>query len=273
MADHIVAPAPWNLKARSWQFLVESTETKSANFPAGWACSWQAETLAEGGEYIGGPAVVVLVRYSDTPVGPYDELGYSPGRFRYADGTVGFRTTIMLVSSQASTLNGRRNWNIPSQYLQCLEQLQKFNDGIEQVASFQYKSLSNGSWSLSVSEVGEESTPFFNVTVNPIPFISKIPIPFNSGLFGSMFSYAQPPLPQGPLPEEVGTDKWAFFKPNTTGWLHLVNIIPEIVSKDEKRKKVVGNGINFPAVVPKGFGMCLEDMVIELGPSSWKDRV
>ncbi|THU98686.1 hypothetical protein K435DRAFT_964800 [Dendrothele bispora CBS 962.96] len=260
MSGSIVAPAPWNIKARSWQFLVEASEPKKANFPAGWACSWQADALAAGGEFIGGPALVILVQYSDTPVGPYDELGYSPGRFRYADGTVGFRTTIMFVSSKDSVWNGRKNWNIP-----------------KQVASFNYKHSPNGSWSLSVSQPdSKSSTPFFNVTVNPIPILSRIPIPFNSKLFGSMFSYVQPPLPQGPLPEEAGTEKWAVFSPTTTGWIHLVNVVPELTSKSEKngkQEKVAGDAISFPAVKPKGLGMVMENMEIDLGPSVWKDSV
>ncbi|KAF5345037.1 hypothetical protein D9758_010407 [Tetrapyrgos nigripes] len=228
MTKFIDAPAPWRLKARSWQFMV-SSGSKVDSFPAGWAAPWQADELAAGGEFIDGPALVVLVQYSDTPVGRYDELGFAPGR---------------------------RNWNIP-----------------KQVATFNYESLPNGSWSLSVSQVGQESNPFFHVTVNQIPVISKVPIPLSTKWFSNMFSYAQPPLPQGPLPEETGTDKWAFFQPTTIGWLHLVDIVPELKAKNEKERKVVGDGVFFPAVVPKGVGMYLGDMQIDLGPSTWKESI
>ncbi|KAE9390905.1 hypothetical protein BT96DRAFT_1024344 [Gymnopus androsaceus JB14] len=255
MSNFVVAPPPWQLKARTWQFTV-SSGSKDASFPAGWAAPWQADALAAGGEFIGGPAVVVLVQYSSTPVGRYDELGFAPGRWKYADGSVGFRTSIMLVSSKDSTWNGRRNWNIP-----------------KQVASFKYENLRDGSWALSVSQIGHESDPFFHVTVNPIPIISRISIPINSRWFGTMFSYAQPPLPRGPNPEEIGTDKWAFFKPTMTGWINLMNIVPEMNAKDGKGRKVVGDGVSFPAVVPNGVGFYLEDMQTELGPSTWKDDV
>ncbi|KAF9058393.1 hypothetical protein BDP27DRAFT_1428701 [Rhodocollybia butyracea] len=272
MSDFIVAPAPWHLKARTWVFAVSSEAgSKDANnLPAGWAAPWQADALAAGGEFIGGPAVVMLVQYSDTPVGRYDELGYFPGRWRYADGSIGFRMSIMLVSSKDSTWNGRRNWNIP-----------------KQVASFKYESLSNGSWSLSVSQISHDhslSDPLFQVTINPISLISRLPIPFNSRWFGKILSFAQPPLPQGSQPEEIGTEKtddklWAFFKPKMSGWMYLMKVVPEMnrenitipTGEAKGSRKVVGDGVSFPAVVPTGLGVYVEDMQIELGPAIWKD--
>lgn len=51
--------SPWDLKARSWIFAL-SPLSKQANFPAGWAAPYQAEALAGGGEFIGGPGMIMV---------------------------------------------------------------------------------------------------------------------------------------------------------------------------------------------------------------------
>ena len=76
---------------------------------------WTSE--AEAGKHTGGWGYVQIIRYSDTPVGPYDELCIIPGAFQ-APETVGckgnhLRITGIWVSQEATLLNGRRSWNIP----------------------------------------------------------------------------------------------------------------------------------------------------------------
>ena len=63
-----------------------------------------------------------IVRYTETPVGPYDELLILPGYFNGV-GTAGekrkdLRITGIWVSQEATLMNGRRNWNIPKQVKQ-----------------------------------------------------------------------------------------------------------------------------------------------------------
>ena len=58
-----------------------------------------------------------IIRYSDTPVGSYDELAILPGYFNGV-GAAGtqrkdLRITGIWVSQEATLVNGRRNWNIP----------------------------------------------------------------------------------------------------------------------------------------------------------------
>ncbi len=58
-----------------------------------------------------------IIRYSDTPVGTYDELALLPGYFNGV-GPEGkkrkdLRVTGIWVSQEATLMNGRRNWNIP----------------------------------------------------------------------------------------------------------------------------------------------------------------
>lgn len=58
-----------------------------------------------------------IIRYSDTPVGTYDELALIPGYFNGV-GPEGrkrkdLRVTGIWVSQETTLMNGRRNWNIP----------------------------------------------------------------------------------------------------------------------------------------------------------------
>jgi acetoacetate decarboxylase len=63
----------------------------------------------------GGLGVLAVVRYADSDVGPYDELLWlAPWGLR--DGARRAHTvTRIFVSSEASCINGRRNWGIPKQ--------------------------------------------------------------------------------------------------------------------------------------------------------------
>ncbi|KAK0454044.1 uncharacterized protein EV420DRAFT_616836 [Desarmillaria tabescens] len=244
------APAPWDLKARSWTFVL-SPLSKQANFPAGWAAPYQAEALAGSGEFIGGPGMIMVVSYTETPVGPYDEVIYMPGRWKYADGTTGARITRIYVSTAASMENGRRNWNIP-----------------KQVASFSFtEDPTTSAWSLTVSPLDNPSTPFFKVSVGRIPLLSSFRIPFTSKILGSLNTIVQPPLPQGSLPEEVGTEKGAVFTPLMKQMVRFTKM------KGEFEDGKVGDGIGFPAVVPWGLAYQMEDVVMDFVVPEWRDEL
>ena len=67
------------------------------------------------------PFGIQIYRYKTSPVGPYDELMYIPGFFRTttvaADGSessvLAPRITRIYISTDATALRGRENWNIP----------------------------------------------------------------------------------------------------------------------------------------------------------------
>ncbi|MFD2200287.1 acetoacetate decarboxylase family protein [Shivajiella indica] len=62
--------------------------------------------------YNGGLGYVMLVNYRDSPVGPYKELLFIPGKFKPNN----FQSiTKIFVDSDASTENGRFNWGIPKE--------------------------------------------------------------------------------------------------------------------------------------------------------------
>lgn len=64
------------------------------------------------GTFTGGPAVLMLLDYATSPVGPYRELLLIPGTFTVSGKTY-LRVSHIYVSSTASVVNARRNWGIP----------------------------------------------------------------------------------------------------------------------------------------------------------------
>jgi hypothetical protein len=64
--------------------------------------------------YLGGPAILLLVDYKTSDVGPYHELLFIPGRFKIGEKSA-FSVTRIYVSSEASAVNGRLNWGLPKQ--------------------------------------------------------------------------------------------------------------------------------------------------------------
>ncbi len=64
--------------------------------------------------YVGGFGTVMLVDYQTSDAGPYQELLFIPGQFRFA-GKRYYAITKIYVSTQISVDNGRTNWAIPKE--------------------------------------------------------------------------------------------------------------------------------------------------------------
>jgi hypothetical protein len=64
------------------------------------------------GNFKGGLGFVMLVNYSESPVGPYKELLFIPGKFKSNNLQ---SITRIFVDSELSTENGRFNWGIPKE--------------------------------------------------------------------------------------------------------------------------------------------------------------
>jgi hypothetical protein len=72
------------------------------------------------GRLVGRPGALYLYRYTDSPVGAYDELSYSPGAYEYLNlnrlTSKAHRITKSYVScGERGTLAIRRNWGIPAE--------------------------------------------------------------------------------------------------------------------------------------------------------------
>ncbi|KAF5389620.1 hypothetical protein D9757_004131 [Collybiopsis confluens] len=249
----IVAPAPWKLKCRTWMLLtspLSSNKQGGALFPAGWAAPFQYEALQKG-QFLGGPGMVMLVQYAETPVGPYDELMWIAGKFSMAELASekkkinGNRITRIYVSTKESTANGRRNWNIP-----------------KQVAKFNYTHEADGSWDLAVSLRQKISTK---------------PISHSSIFLRIRFQFL-PPIPKGPpgYPPEVieseCTDdgqepKWASLVPDIRGSMYIATFKPKVAVKEGKN--AIADGISFPAMDPWRLAVVMEDVRINFGEAEW----
>lgn len=98
------APAPWSLAGQGYIFVLRLPQDlldHGSFVPTGWKRSSRTRI-----------AYAMFVDYAHSDVGPYHELLYIPGAFRFgAESRLSI--TRIYVSSQASVINGRRNWGIP----------------------------------------------------------------------------------------------------------------------------------------------------------------
>ncbi|KUI66632.1 hypothetical protein VM1G_02306 [Cytospora mali] len=167
----------------------------------------------------------MIVRYSDTPVGPYDELVIIPGAYTYpVQNEKGKwvekenpRVTRIYVSQKHTLYNGRYNWNIP-----------------KHLARFEWIDLPNGAKRVKVfpsdesSEASGTPIPLLQASFKAIPFVPAFPLSTTwFEKLGVETAIVQPPLPQGVSKEAVGTEQWCRcpltqYSPKThLGWFDL----------------------------------------------------
>jgi hypothetical protein len=117
------APPPWVLRAKLYLFTRLLSPDKREDPvlqglpPGSYGASEKvhpsALALVDGAsQWKGGLSHVVLVRYEDSPVGPYDELiAVSDGWANPYEKRTSARITNIYVSSLESVWNGRNNWS------------------------------------------------------------------------------------------------------------------------------------------------------------------
>lgn len=99
-------PAPWNLNGSGYIILYKFSKefvNKEANVP---------EFLKD--KYSGGFGSVMLVNYKESNAGPYGELLFIPGKFKFNNQRLDTISKIY-VSTMESVINGQKNWGIPKQ--------------------------------------------------------------------------------------------------------------------------------------------------------------
>ena len=117
------APPPWQLEGRGYiiQVRVPDAVLASGSFI-------DARTPRVGRGRI---VTVMFVDYERSDVGPYHELLYIPGKLRigpYRERSI----TRIYVSSEASVVNGRRNWGIPKDCARF--DVQYGDDGVDRIS-------------------------------------------------------------------------------------------------------------------------------------------
>jgi hypothetical protein len=175
------APAPWTLTGQvAYLFLHGSRSAQEA---------FNENPDPIQSPFRGGVGGMMLIRYTDSPVGPYDELLFFPGYYQFGDTTY-YRISQIYVSSLDSVVNGRRNWGVP-----------------KKLARFHW-SDNNTSAKIFLPESAE---PFCTIRVRPRLYC----LPVNSGLVPSSFRT----LLQSSLDEE---NVYLKIIPSCSGWFRPV---------------------------------------------------
>lgn len=105
LPDVPLRPPPWNLRGSAWIVALKLPPRSMARevfVPAGLA-----------GDCTGLASYLMYVDYPESGCGPYRELLFIPGAFRFGDGRRHLSISRILVSTWDSVVNGRRNWGIP----------------------------------------------------------------------------------------------------------------------------------------------------------------
>jgi len=262
------APAPWTLKGEAWWFLISNAFSP---LPAGELSSpgwfdplheYSRSLATANGAFDGGSGMIQLLRYTESPVGPYEELLLIPGAFKSPSGVQpksAARITRIYVSTLASVVNGRRNWNIP-----------------KTLANFTFTPLKDGSIDIkvfaptSLDEPGAPKfadAPFFAATVKQSWFPA---IPLNLKYIPMSQVLVQPPLEGSSAPSQdgiVATDRWVSIDVSGyRGWLKTTRWEGGITTTDSttgKMEKRIANGVGFPDVVPSATGLHFSDLHVQ----------
>ncbi|PSR80234.1 hypothetical protein BD289DRAFT_414644 [Coniella lustricola] len=236
--DIIIAPAPWICKAQVYALYFyssrpspSSSSTALALPPVAYSPLEAASFFAspEAGDFVGGLGSIMVVRYLDTPVGPYDELVIIPGSFVYDNRSdagwqqtgkkkkCNLRLSRAYVSQEHTCYNGRLNWNIPK-HVARFEWSDLPNNGGTHVKVFSLPQPHPNdkttptfiSSSSSSSSSPSPDQPLFQASFKPIPYLPSFPLStaWASSLGLMDLSLVNPPVPHGPRPEQVGTNMW-----------------------------------------------------------------
>lgn len=115
-------PGPWVLKGTVYMFFMYHTSKDVLKLEKSFLYSpLEAESAFAEGTLLGGLSGVMIIRYTDSPVGAYDELIMIPGKYEYQRPTKGkngesisvtrqnIRIPRIYVSTAESCFNGRKS--------------------------------------------------------------------------------------------------------------------------------------------------------------------
>ncbi|KAI1083050.1 hypothetical protein F5B20DRAFT_528357 [Whalleya microplaca] len=214
--DPIVpAPPPWKLRGAVYMV---SFWSEAGNLPDYAYSPLEGSSLnahSDSGRHLGGLSQIQIIRYSESPVGPYDELIICPGFFAYEVEENGrreteknARITRIYVSQKQTCWNGRKNWSIP-------KHLARFEwnnalDGSTQVKVYPHDATSDP------FEMQPSEKPFLQTAFRPLRWAPAFPLSLSwLKYIGIDSSLVQPPLPEGhgSQNELPGTDRWCKIAP------------------------------------------------------------
>lgn len=189
-------PAPWDLTGKGYIFIIKNRKKsfRNENFTDGFF-----NTL-----YCGGWGLMMLVEYSESNAGPYNELLYIPGKFKFGNRKK-YSITKIYVSSSISVEWGRKNWAIP-----------------KEIANINFTEVEKNYENVNASINGKN---FFSILLRKL----RIPFPVHTSFF---------PVPLIQIDEEHKNIFYTKFKGKGVGYPVIVRDIeinsdyfPEISKK------------------------------------------
>jgi len=147
----IGAPAPWELRGNAYVSMLRFPQQllDEASFVPGSLCGQRRPSPF---------GYLMFADYSESPVGPYRELLFVPGAFKFGDGRRHWSVSRIFVSTPESAINGERNWGLP-----------------KQLADFRLEHDGNGGLSVEVSKNGHA---FAQLAFAP----RRLSLPFHSSM-------------------------------------------------------------------------------------------
>lgn len=259
----ITAKAPWTCKAQVYSLFLHTSPPipPIAYDPLEQNASFASPEYA--GRFLGGPAGLTVIRYTETPVGPYDELIIIPGTYAWGQQQQNPRISRIYVSQRHAMYNGRLHWNIP-------KHLARF-EWVEDPTTTTTTRLKvflpqEGGEDASAAQQG--TAPFFQASFRTVPYVPSFP--FSTAwakYFGMDFTLVQPPLPEAGGEEAacVGTDQWCAFE--TTQASRRTHLVWWDLSQREggEGSKFSGLFENFwPGLGRWRLGVRMDDATVEI---------
>lgn len=201
----------------------------------------------------GSLGMIQIVRYSDTPVGSYDELLIIPGTFETPGGSQKgkprLRITRIYVSGRDTCYNGRVNWNIP-------KHLARFEFSSPPTVKGQSppSALDISVYPPSSFDNAHPTTPFFKAKLTPSRYLPSVPL--STSWLPLSTILVQPPLPAGDDLLLAGTDRWCTFAITAkTRKARLMAVRVDDVDEPSS---------SWPDVKPWSLGIWLEEATLDI---------
>lgn len=289
-----IAPPSWRLRGEAWWLLLSvfgkpednltpglsRTDSKSGEYQFGPGHFDPIDVSSREfantpGVFVGGTGTVQIVRYLSSPVGPYDEIMFVPGKFN-VPGELGggamSQITRIYVSSIQSVFNGRTHWNVP-------KNLAHFEFISGPCGSVTIKVYALESYTFSSPKKGADvcfqptfsSTAFFSTTFHSFG-PEQLRVPVRTSYLPFCTTIVQPPLKQGDLTLGcIGTSTWKKFDVDVSGRVGLRKAEGSLDSKDGSKK--FADGEHFPDFKAYQIGFHWKDVIIDIGRPTSLSRI
>ncbi|KPM46141.1 hypothetical protein AK830_g487 [Neonectria ditissima] len=246
--EHIPSvPPPWTLKGDVYSFSWWTTGAQAkAGLPSMAYSPLEAASgyaAPESGKPVGGLSMIQILRYKDSPVGPYDELLVVPGSFDY-------------------TRDDAQDWNVP-------KHLARFDwsnnpDGSTTIKVFPHDTHPDD----DIAEATASPVPFFQASFKPWRFAPSFPFATTwVNYLGITSTLVNPPLPQGngSQGELPGTNRWCSVVPQQYSRRTMLGWFDIAQHRDDKGQ-LTGEHDNFwPTLNRWQLGMKMENADLAFG--------